>query len=85
MSSPKRPLLTYTRVVPGSHLVTRGVYIYECPACRKLFRFDDPYEPVCTGPSENRDDHSPTVMKLLRKEPALLFSRGNSNPHPSGS
>lgn len=58
----------YTRVIPGTQLVTRGVYLYECPLCKNRFRFDDPYEPICTGPSANRDDHSPEVMRLIQKD-----------------
>lgn len=66
------PDLIYTRFIPGKNLITRGVYLYECPTCRKQFRFDDPYEPICTGPSENHDDHPPKIMKLLRKEPVKI-------------
>jgi len=58
-----------TILIPGTHLISRGVYIFQCPACRKTFRHDDPYAPICTGPSENRDDHAPEVMRLMRTEP----------------
>jgi hypothetical protein len=58
--------VNYTRVLPGQQLITRGVYVYECPLCRNRFRFDDPYEPICTGPSANRDDHAPEVMRPVR-------------------
>lgn len=40
------------------------IYVYLCPVCKKRFRSDSPYEPCCTGPSENRDDHEMTVMML---------------------
>jgi hypothetical protein len=68
----------YTRVVPGTQLVTRGVYVFECPLCKKRFRFDDPYEPLCSGPSESRDDHSPEVMRLVTtvEQKITLLPRG---------
>jgi hypothetical protein len=76
-----KPLFSplYTRVVPGTQLVTRGVYVYECPLCKNRFRFDDRYEPICTGPSANRDDHAPEVMRLIK------ISRACPNPFPSAS
>lgn len=52
-------------LIPGQHLVQDGVYLFACPICRKTFRFDDPYGPVCTGPSEMRDEHAPVAMKLV--------------------
>ena len=55
-------------VVPGTRLVTVGVYLFRCPLCRKDFRYDDPYEPLCTGPSETRDEHAPEVMRFVRRE-----------------
>jgi hypothetical protein len=55
-------------VLPGSALITKGVYIFQCPLCMRTFRHDDLYEPICTGPSENRDDHAPEVMRFLRRE-----------------
>jgi len=64
---PLPPLL-----VPGTKLVARGVYVFQCPTCWKTFRYDDPYEPICTGPSENRDDHAPVVMQFLRVDPPRL-------------
>jgi len=82
MSSPNKPLLQYTRVVPGTQLVTRGVYVYECPICRKRFRYDDAYEPLCTGPSENRDDHAPTLMRLVKTDAAKIISQGSPSPRP---
>lgn len=62
-----------TRIVPGQCVRTVGVYVFQCPCCRKLFRADDRYEPVCTGPSEMRDDHAPEVMRLLRVEARRIF------------
>ena len=52
-------------IIPGTQLVKQGVFIYECPVCGKRFRYDDPYEPMCTGPSETRDEHAPVVMKFV--------------------
>lgn len=78
--------VAYTRVVPGKSLVKRGVYVFKCPLCQKLFRTDEPYEPVCTGPSENRDDHAPEVMRLVKKDaPKISVSPGNSILRPNGS
>jgi hypothetical protein len=39
-----------------------GAFSFVCTVCAKRFRWDDPVEPLCTGPSESRDDHEPTVM-----------------------
>lgn len=41
-----------------------AVYTFRCPVCGKDFRSDEPGEPCCTGPSETRDDHEMTVMRL---------------------
>src|SRR5208282_1964338 len=41
-------------------------WTFVCPVCAKTFRYDQPGEPMCTGPSEMRDDHEPTTM-LLQK------------------
>lgn len=42
----------------------RLTYVFRCPMCAKLFKMDAPGEPVCSGPSEMRDDHPHTVMHL---------------------
>lgn len=39
-------------------------YTFRCPVCSKLFEMDQPGEPVCTGPSETRDDHEMIIMRL---------------------
>jgi len=62
-----------TTIIPGTQLIAKGVYVFQCPLCKKTFRGDDPYEPICTGPSENRDDHAPEVMRLLRREPRKVI------------
>lgn len=49
----------------------RGVNVFACPVCRKEFRQDDEFEPMCTGPNETQDDHPMTVMQLVRVEPRL--------------
>lgn len=46
---------------PGLALLKKGVYLFQCPVCQNLFRYDDPYEPMCTGPGA-LDQHEPTVM-----------------------
>ncbi len=55
-------------LIPGTQCITEGIYVFQCPVCAKRFRYDDPYEPTCTGPSEMRDDHPPTVMKIVRED-----------------
>lgn len=54
-----------TLVIPGTKLIKKGVYLFQCPLCGKTFRHDDPYEPMCTGPSEMADDHAPEIMMLV--------------------
>ena len=39
-------------------------YTFTCPMCAKHFTYDHEYEPMCTGPSEMRHDHEPTLMVL---------------------
>jgi hypothetical protein len=53
-----------TLYLPGESLVSTGVYRYACPLCHREFRYDDPYEPICTGPGW-RDSHPPEVMRRL--------------------
>lgn len=48
-------------VLPETFMRKKGVNVYRCPICANVFRHDDEYEPVCTGPSWT-DDHEPTVM-----------------------
>jgi hypothetical protein len=54
--------------IPGKSLVKTGVYVFQCPLCHRTFRYDDPYEPMCTGPSDTLDEHPPEVMRFLRRE-----------------
>lgn len=63
----------YTRFIPGKNLITKGVFLYECPTCKKQFRYDDPYEPICTGPSENRDEHPPQIMRQIGVHTPRIF------------
>lgn len=62
-----------TTIIPGTKLVIVGVFVFKCPLCKKLFRHDDPYAPLCTGPSEMRDEHAPEVMRLFRRESKKIF------------
>lgn len=50
----------------GVEAIPGDAFTHECPVCRKRFRYGHIYEPLCTGPSETRDDHEPTVMRLIR-------------------
>jgi hypothetical protein len=43
----------------------KKVYTFVCPVCLKKFTYDELGEPMCTGPSEMRDEHVPTVMRLF--------------------
>ena len=40
-------------------------WTFVCPECHKKLRLDQPGEPLCTGPSESRDDHPHETMLLL--------------------
>lgn len=40
-------------------------WTFVCPVCGKRFTYDQPGEPMCTGPSETRDEHCPEVMDLV--------------------
>lgn len=73
-----------TRAVPSrvpvaaTDLRTQGVNVYRCPVCEKTFRYDDEYEPVCTGPNETTDDHPMTVMTLdhVDRSERVWYARG---------
>jgi hypothetical protein len=40
-------------------------YTFRCPLCAKIFKYDEPGEPCCTGPSETRDEHPMEIMRLV--------------------
>ena len=52
-----------------TYMREKGVNVYLCPVCRKEVRFDDAYEPACTGPNETTDDHPMTPMEFVRVDP----------------
>lgn len=56
--------------VAQTYLRRQGVNVFRCPVCRKEFRHDDEYEPMCTGWNETTDDHPMTVMEKVRVEEA---------------
>ena len=63
-----------SRVIAAGTFRDKGVNVYRCPVCRKEFRYDDEYEPACTGPNETADDHPMAVMELVRvSERKLIF------------
>lgn len=65
-----RSLLVPARVPMAETFLRReGVNVYRCPACGNVFRHDDEFEPVCTGPGAT-DTHRPAVMQLVRVAPA---------------
>jgi hypothetical protein len=48
--------------IPGQDVRLEGVNVFRCPVCRNEFRYDDEYEPICTGPHPSLDEHEPAVM-----------------------
>jgi hypothetical protein len=52
----------------GPQVIRGDAFTFECPVCAKRFRYDNAFEPLCTGPSESRDEHEPAVMRLLRAD-----------------
>jgi len=40
-------------------------YTYRCNTCRNEFTYDEPAEPLCTGPGDT-DTHPPEVMWRIR-------------------
>jgi hypothetical protein len=64
-------LLVPARVpVAGVNLREKGVNAYRCPVCGRVFRHDDEYEPMCTGPGAT-DDHPMTVMVFEAVTPPI--------------
>jgi hypothetical protein len=45
------------------------VWTFRCPTCAKVFTYDQPGEPICTGPSESRDEHPQEPMLLESVRP----------------
>ena len=63
--------------IAGVNLRQQGVNVYRCPVCSNVFRHDDEYEPVCTGPGA-LDSHTPAVMVLERvdrQKPGIILLR----------
>jgi len=58
----------------------KGVNVFSCPVCGRLFRYDDEYEPMCTGPGAT-DDHEMTVMAFVGVEaPRRLIELARARP-----
>jgi len=55
-------------LIPRQFVRTVGVFVYQCPICLNQMRYDDRYEPICTGPSWT-DDHPPAIMTLISVVP----------------
>jgi hypothetical protein len=53
---------------PGQEMRTVMVNVFRCPLCRNVFRYEDRYEPMCTGPG-SQDSHAPEVMRFISVEP----------------
>lgn len=60
MYEQERYLLGHTPYIHGK------VYTFGCPVCGHEFTYDEPGEPMCTGPNETLDEHSPELMHLVR-------------------
>lgn len=58
-------MMEMERYLIGKQVFPHGkVWNFKCPSCGKAFRHDQPGEPLCTGPSETRDEHEPEAMLL---------------------
>lgn len=67
---------------PFRDISTAKIYTFTCPECHKFFRTLDPGEPMCTGPSESRDDHEMILMRLHKIEDVevpLQFAENRAN------
>jgi hypothetical protein len=63
-------MLEMERYLIGTQRYPHGkVWNFTCEMCGKKFRYDQPGEPLCTGPSETVDVHPPEAMLLLSVEP----------------
>lgn len=40
-------------------------WLFKCDVCGKTYEYGEPGEPLCSGPSESRDDHEQAPMKLV--------------------
>lgn len=58
--------LEIERAYQHTQVINGDSFTHQCPVCSKKFRYGHSFEPVCTGPSENSDDHEPTVMRLIK-------------------
>jgi hypothetical protein len=56
----------------GEKVILVDVFVFQCPLCHREFRWDDRYEPLCTGPWWT-DDHPPEVMRFVRKDTRRVF------------
>lgn len=54
--------MTQRIIIPGEFVTKVGAFVFRCPVCRKAERFDDAYEPICTGPHPSLNEHEPRVM-----------------------
>ena len=61
-----------TLLIPGQQVTSTGVYVFTCPLCGKFERFDDRYEPFCTGPGA-LDTHFPEVMVCVGTDAAKVI------------
>lgn len=59
-------MLEMERVLQGQQKewVRGKIYTFRCPMCAKSFTYDEPGEPICTGPNESTDEHPPETMIL---------------------
>lgn len=59
-------MLEMERYILGRSKFPHGKeWTFRCPTCQRMYRGDEPGEPLCTGPSD-RDDHPSELMYLLK-------------------
>jgi hypothetical protein len=63
-------MLEMERYLVGRQAFPHGkVWSFRCPMCSNTFDYDEPGEPLCTGPSESLDEHPPEYMLLKSVRP----------------
>lgn len=63
-------MLEMERYIIGRQPFPHGkAWTFRCPLCAKTFEYDEPGEPLCTGPNETLDEHPQEVMLLESVRP----------------
>lgn len=62
--------LEMERYIVGRQAFPYGkVWTFRCPLCAKAYTYDEPGEPLCTGPHETLDEHPVETMLLESVRP----------------